>query len=539
MRRAAALFVLLLGLGALAPGPAAAHAALLETVPADGAVLAEAPREIVLRFDEPVTPIVVRVLRGDGTAVAAEARARDDVVRVVLPAALPAGGYVVSYRVTSADSHPVGGAFVFAVGAGAAAPPRPADADAAAEAGWNGAVIVDRALHLGALALAAGGALFLLLVIGRAGSAASSAIRRGLRWPAGIAILTALLDIGLEGGLLSAGSLGDLARPATWALGLASTAGTSALVAAAALLILLLGLALPPGRRSAGALALGAAGALGALALTGHAASAAPRALTVPAVLLHSAAMAFWLGAFWPLRVVLARETRPAAAALVARFSRRAVAAVALLVLAGLALAVVQVETPAALVATDYGRLLLAKLAAVAALIGLAAWNRLRLSPRLAAGDGGAARALAGSITAEMAVAAMILVLTAALGQTPPPRALGAIHRHAAAGYAVVASAPELTATLTLVPARAGRNVLDVYLQRGDGAALAARELEVELALPSAGIEPLLRPARAIEPGHFRVDALDVPLAGRWTVTLGILIGDFDKRHVAAALPIR
>jgi len=539
MRRTAALIVLLIGLGALAPGPARAHAALLETAPADGAALVQGPREILLRFDEPVTPIVVRVLRGDGTAVPSEARAEDSVVRVALPAALAAGGYVVSYRVTSADSHPVGGAFVFTVGAGATVPPLPADADAIAEARWNGAVIVDRALHLGMLAVAAGGALFLLLVAGRAAGAATIAIRRGLRWPAALAILTALLGIGLEGGLLSAAAVDALARPAVWALGLASTAGASALVAAGALAILLLGLALPPGRPSTGALAVGALGAVGALALTGHAASAAPRALTVPAVLLHGLAMAFWLGAFWPLRIVLAREPRPVAAALVARFSRRALAAVAILVLAGLALAVVQVETPAALVATDYGRLLLVKLVAVAALLGLAAWNKLRLAPRLAAGEAAAARALASSITAEMAMAAMILVLTAALGQTPPPRSLGAAHRHAANGYTVVASAPELTATVALSPARAGRNVLDVFLQRPDGAPLAARELEVELALPAAGIEPLLRPARPIEPGHFRVEALDLPLAGSWTITLSPLISDFDKRHVAVTLPIR
>jgi len=539
MWRAAAL-ILLLGLGALAPGSARAHAVLLETVPADGAALEQAPREIQLRFDEPVAPIVVRVLRGDGTAVAAEARAEDNVVHVALPTSLPDGGYVVSYRVTSADSHPVGGAFVFAVGAGAAAPPPPADEDAAAESYWNRAVMADRALHLAALAVAAGGALFLLLVIGGTQGAAGPAIRRGLRWPAAFAILTALIDIGFEGGLLSAAPLGDLGNPAMWALGLASTAGTSALVAAAALVILLLGLALPPGCLSAGALAIGALGVIGALALTGHAASAAPRPFTVPAVLLHGLAMAFWLGAFWPLRVVLARETRPVAAALIARFSRRALAAVAILILAGLALAIVQVEAPAALVTTDYGRLLLVKLAAVAALLGLAAWNRLRLSPRLAAGDAGAARALGASITAEMAVAAMILVLTAALGQTPPPpRSLGAMHRHEAAGYAVVASAPTLMATLTLNPARTGRNVLDVYVQRPDGAALPARELEVELALPAAGVEPLLRAAQAVEPGHFRIETLDVPIPGFWTVTLDILIDDFERRHIALALPIR
>jgi copper transport protein len=538
--RIAAAPALLLGLGVFAPGPVQAHAVLLETAPTDGAVLVAAPREIVLRFNEPVVPIVVRVLRGDGTAAPTSARAEDKVVRIALPAALPAGGYVVSYRVTSADSHPVGGAFVFAVGAGTA-PPRPADADAAAEAGWRRAVMVDVTLHLGSLAVAAGGALFLVLVLGAApGTASGPAIRRGLRRAAGLAVATAALGIGLEGCLLAAARPGDLMRPATWALGLASTAGTSALVAIAALALLMLGLMLRPGRLSTAALASGAVAAIGALALTGHAASAAPHWLTVSAVALHALAMAFWLGAFWPLRVVLAREARSVAAAVVARFSRLAVGAVLLLILAGLVLAAVQVETLAALVTTDYGRLLLLKLAAVAALLGLAAWNKRRLTPRLAAGDDAAARLLRRSIGAEMAVAAAVLALTAALGQTVPPRALLAGHDHGApAGYTVVASADDVTATVAVTPARPGRNGADIFLQRPDGAPLAALALEIELALPAAGVEPLVRTARAVEPGHYRLGALDIPLAGRWTLTLGVLISDFDKRHIAVVLPIR
>jgi copper transport protein len=538
--RIAAALALLLGLGVFAPGPAGAHAVLLETAPADGTALVEAPREIVLRFNEPVVPIVVRVLRGDGTTVPTAVRAEDNAVRIALPAALPAGGYIVSYRVTSADSHPVGGAFVFAVGA-AMAPPRPADADAAAEAGWRRAVMVNVTLHLAALAAAAGGALFVVLVLGAApGATSGPAIRRGLHLAAGLAIATAALGIGLEGGLLAAAPLGDLLRPATWALGFASTAGASALVAITALAVLLLGLTCRPGRLSTAALAAGAVAALGALALTGHAASAAPRWLTVPAVMLHGLAMAFWLGAFWPLRIVLARESRSVAAAAVARFSRLAIGAVLLLIVAGLVLAAVQVETLAALVTTGYGRLLLLKLAAVAALLGLAAWNKRRLTPRLAAGDEAAARRLRRSIGAEMAVAAAVLALTAALGQTVPPRALDAGHDHGApAGYTVVASADDLTATVAVAPARIGRNGADIFLQRPDGAPLRALALEIELALPAAGVEPLVRMARAVEPGHYRVDALDIPLAGRWTLTLGVLVSDFDKRHVAVALPIR
>ena len=54
----------------LAPaGPAQSHAVVLETVPADGAVLDRAPSAIVIRFSEPVTPIAGQVLDGEGRNV--------------------------------------------------------------------------------------------------------------------------------------------------------------------------------------------------------------------------------------------------------------------------------------------------------------------------------------------------------------------------------------------------------------------------------------------------------------------------------------
>src|SRR5690606_13455763 len=50
---------------------AAAHAVLLESVPADGAALATAPAAIVLRFNEPVAPVLLRLLGPDGTTTLA------------------------------------------------------------------------------------------------------------------------------------------------------------------------------------------------------------------------------------------------------------------------------------------------------------------------------------------------------------------------------------------------------------------------------------------------------------------------------------
>ena len=63
------------------------HAVLVESNPPDGAVLAEAPREVVLRFNEPIAPVMVRALDIDARSIAdlAQARVDNDTLRLALP----------------------------------------------------------------------------------------------------------------------------------------------------------------------------------------------------------------------------------------------------------------------------------------------------------------------------------------------------------------------------------------------------------------------------------------------------------------------
>ena len=121
-RRRMGLLAVVAGLMvALGPAPpAAAHAVLLETSPAAGTVLDQAPEEVTLRFNEPVSVSLggIRILDEAGGSVdAARARGSGDgtTLTVALPE-LPDGAYVVAWRVVSADSHPVRGAFVFRIG---------------------------------------------------------------------------------------------------------------------------------------------------------------------------------------------------------------------------------------------------------------------------------------------------------------------------------------------------------------------------------------------------------------------------------------
>lgn len=115
----AAVLLALLGI------PASAHARLLASDPADAATVDSAPLEVVLRFSEEVSAdfASVEVTAPDGSRVDAEEPAvrGDHVYTRLLPLTQP-GAYTVSYRVVSADSHPIEGTTTFTLAEGAAAP---------------------------------------------------------------------------------------------------------------------------------------------------------------------------------------------------------------------------------------------------------------------------------------------------------------------------------------------------------------------------------------------------------------------------------
>ena len=367
------LLALLLALAL--PGRAWAHAALLGSEPADGASLGGQPTAVVLRFDEVVTPIALRLVGPGGQAVPlGPVEAGGGVLRAAVPPHLPDGTYLLSWRVTSADSHPVAGTVAFGVGVPAqmapvvsAAQDRPIlDALPSEVARW---------LFYAALMAAAGGALFRAAVLDL-----PAPVRRGLAGTALLGAALAVTQVGLRGALLAGAGPGGVLDGAAWQLGAGTTLAASLLVSGTGLLGCAVALS-RAGRTWRGLGALAAVVALAGFPLSGHAATAEPRWLTVPSLALHTLAVAFWLGAFLPLLALLRGPAEAAVA--VRRFSALAVPAVAVLFVTGAAIAAVQVEAPSNLVGTGYGLLLLAKLAGVAGLLAFAAWNRLRLTPAL------------------------------------------------------------------------------------------------------------------------------------------------------------
>ncbi|MET0430655.1 MAG: copper resistance D family protein, partial [Microvirga sp.] len=417
---------------------------------------------------------------------------------------------------------PVGGSLVFSIGVPAAPGGRMAGMATGLAAGlWLSTL----ALYLGLLA-GTGGAFFLAWP-GR--ESVTPAGRGVVRAASGLGATAAVVLVGLQGLDALGEELAALLTPRPWQAGIASPFGLTAVAALIALLCAWLAQ-----RRLARFPALvGLLGAGLALTLSGHAGTAAPQWLTRPSVFIHGMAAAYWVGGLVPLALVV-RERRGAALSALERFSSLAVPAVGLMALSGLVLGVVQIETPGALLATDYGRVFLVKMAAVAGLMALAGLNRWRLTPALRTRPSDAA-ALVRTILCEVALMVLILAAVAGWRLTPPPRALAAslsapasLHIHDAAAMA----------DMTIAPGRAGPVALSLSLLTGDFGPLDAREVTIGFSHPGAGIEPIERRAVREPDGSWRVEDLMLPVPGRWQVRVDALITDFDKATLEGSVEI-
>jgi copper resistance protein D len=187
------------------------------------------------------------------------------------------------------------------------------------------------------------------------------------------------------------------------------------------------------------------------LAWTGHAAGTpkATRPLHLTGDALHLLGAGLWLGTLVPLLLVLGRaksDGTPAwmsvAAAATRRFSRLGLVAVLLLLATGVINAWLLVGSLPALLASPYGQWVMVKIALFAAIVVVAAVNRLWLSPRMQSdrGQGGhsALRRLRRNVIVELALGATIVGVAGLLGTLPP-----ASHHHGPGMDAMDMSGPQ------------------------------------------------------------------------------------------------
>jgi putative copper export protein len=159
----------------------------------------------------------------------------------------------------------------------------------------------------------------------------------------------------------------------------------------------------------------GASIAATSFAWTGHARSLDPNVIPILLISVHLLGVAFWVGALTPLLIISRDNDFSRIAAAAVRFGGAALFAVGGLIAAGLGLLGMLLGDFAALWSSSYGRYVMLKLALVGCLLCLAAFNKLRLTPRLLAGDPGALRSLRISIRLEVLLALLIMAVTAAL----------------------------------------------------------------------------------------------------------------------------
>ncbi|MGW3014641.1 copper resistance CopC/CopD family protein [Streptomyces longwoodensis] len=414
----AALAALLLG-----AGPAAAHAALTGSDPAQGTVVDTAPTQVSLTFSEKVatTDGSLRVLDPKGKRVdtGKPANVSGTTYAVQLHAGLPDGTYTVTYQVVSEDSHPVSGAYTFSIGA----PSRTSVAVSGQEVGGGvvgGLYGFGRYLSYAGYIVLVGGAAFVLACWPRGTSV--RAVQRLV--VSGWLALTAatLFLLLLRGSYTGSGKvadvfdlnlLGDVLQTKTGA----ALVSRLLLLAAAALFIAVLFGAYDKRddeekRDLTFGLAIGgtvvAAGLAASWAMAEHASTGLQPGIAMPVDVLHLFAVATWLGGLATLLVALYRAPadQPVEAAAVRRFSTVAFGSVVALVATGTYQSWRQLGSWSAFTDTRYGQLLLVKIGLVALLVGVASISR-RWTGRLAGtGAAGARASVAGGVGAGVGVGA-------------------------------------------------------------------------------------------------------------------------------------
>ncbi len=600
LARAAVVAVLAAIMVAVAAAPAFAHATLEETTPAAGQVLDTAPKTVTLRFNESVEVALgaIRVFnsRGDRLDVGSASHPSGEPrqVRVSLPK-LEKDSYVVTWRVISADSHPVSGAFTFQVGSGAPAGNLQSLTERLlVNQGGDNTVgffyAVARFAVFASLALLVGAAAFLVLIWPR-GRESKGAGR--LVWAGWIgAFVATAVGIALDGAYAAALPLGDAFKPSVvgdvldtrfgrvWLLRLVL------LVIAVPLLRLLVNrrpvveYPLPRWWRRAAAV-VGAA-LLFTPGLSGHAGTGdlVPFALLADA--LHVGAVSLWLGGLAVLvTVVLRRKDLDELRTVVPRFSQLALAAVCVIVATGAFQAWRQLGSLSNFRDTDYGKLLAAKLLAFGALIITAAFSREIVNrrfatrrpapdpqPRVPVTTGGAplppdggggnaddddvdeaevdaweARNLRRHVALEVVIAVVILSIASLLVNAAPAVS---VNESGAAG--VTLRSAEATVDVSAIPGRPGRNELHFTAFSPQGGPLTlptvggldqVGEFQVSASLPSRGIAAIQIPVRRISPGHYIAPGVSLPIPGDWSLTVRALVSETNEVALAGKLSIR
>jgi len=552
-----------------------AHANLVRSDPASGAVLATAPAQIQLWFSEQPDPHFsdVQVLDAQRQRVDAgdmHVAPGDQLSLIVsVKPGLADGLYTVSWKTVSAvDGHLVNGNFPFYVGQ----PPQGTVLPSASQAGPSsngstptaGTVLVKWFSLLSAVLLLGGFAFWSLVLVPGLAQAGASAPGPGamaapakmpsetLGVPASVnrrasrlllaawivlvlATVVALLQqaetsSGASLAHLFGGPLRTLLFQTrfgrTWWLRAATTLATGLAV-----------LARCRGRRgrSAGNVwnafgALAVVGVFLSYSLNSHAAAlTSGSALATLSDLAHLTVVGLWIGGLAQLVILTPAVLRSFdgkaglryLAAAVPRFSSLAIACVSLLIVTGVYQAVRQVSGWDALWLTGWGRTLDLKLLLLLPLLLLGALNLLIVRPALGRAAAGAeaavdrlVRRFGAAVAAETGLGIVILFVVGILVNQPPP----VVRAAPAIGIHITSKAEDVTVKLVITPGQLGPNHFDAVVQDHGKAPPEGTQLVLRLTYADADEGTTELPTTPQGKGHFAADSSDLSTYGHWQI---------------------
>lgn len=531
---------------------ASAHAELLSTTPEDGAALDQAPAEAVLTFNEPVQLIdgSIRLFPGDEDPLTLDAHVNNTSVVAPLPATLDDGAYALSYRVVSADGHPISGAITFTIGDAAENPPNAPLVETTTPQDTAFAVSALTALQYLSLLVFAGLVLFERLVL-RNVSPPDRQTLTIMRVTGIAAVAASLLLIPASALNVTGEPIAAVIDPAAWWTGVFwALVAAAAVVCAGVVGATLLSTRSKQHRGTRLLAVLVTLLALAAPVLVGHTQLMEPRALIMGADLGHLLAGSFWIGGVLGLLLFLSSAratgngTAPTLAVkVVQRFSRLALWSVAILTVSGTIMGIMIVGSLDVLVTTSYGLTLLLKIGIVIPVIAIAAYNKFRLLPKISARPTARMQwhTLNRTLGYEAALLVAVLLLTGFLTNLSPA------HEH----HDTTASNPASTAqTITLdadaqglslrgelEPALTGENEITFTLEY-DGEPVTPDEVTIRTRLPAHDLGPF-QTAAELDPatGEYAAD-LDMPVAGQWEMQVLARVSTFAEPIVTVSITV-
>ena len=474
---------------------ALAHGLIERAEPPVGGATASAPARVQVWFTEPIEPRFSRLQvyqAGSSNQVdLGDVNAEGDrSLAVSLPPGLPDGAYIVVWQVlTLSDGHTTSGSYSFGVGV-------PADSTQTLAAERSPFADAIRFLSLGGQAVLMGAAVFRWAIP----LEDASRFRRSLFWA--MHVTRAALVLGLIGSLyIQSNSIGAPAGEVLttrWGIVWLARAAMISVVAARSDWLMR--------GDGTGASLLAGGFLLLTTSFTSHSA-AKFGAVGVAVDWAHLLATAVWSGGVLCAAIAIAnQETK-----FLANFSILATAAVGGLIASGLWLGSGQVGSWAALLLTDYGRALLMKLAVVALAFGLGVFNLLRRGNRL-------------SSAAEAVVALIILLLAAFLTNLPP--AFSQLTDGAPTRVEQSKDVGDLKATVTIWPARAGANSVEVSLNE-KGRPLTGATASLQFQPLDAGAIVSELALEEIGGGVYSASGTNLTTEGRWQILLTVDATDY------------